>query len=201
MNLIDVGKEFATEEACLAYLEELRWPQGVRCPQCGGNKISRIERRKSGKNKRQLLYQCLEQTCHWQFSATAGTIFHDSHLPLSKWFLAVALVLNAKKGLSAKQMERDLGVSYRTAWYLCHRIRKAMEEGELPKFTGVIEVDETYVGGKYDRRRKRGPWEKTPVMGIIERQGRVEAYSIPTPSKTVLVGKIKDRVSPEAELV
>jgi transposase-like protein len=98
-------------------------------------------------------------------------------------------------------MQRDLGVGYQTAWYLCHRIRKAMEEGELPKFTGTVEADETYVGGRYDRRRKRGPWEKTPVMGIIERGGRVEAYRIPTPSKTVLVGKIRDRVSPEAELV
>jgi transposase-like protein len=110
-------------------------------------------------------------------------------------------MINAKKGISAKQMQRDLGVGYQTAWYLCHRIRKAMEEGELPKFTGTVEADETYVGGRYDRRRKRGPWEKTPVMGIIERGGRVEAYRIPTPSKTVLVGKIRDRVSPEAELV
>jgi transposase-like protein len=109
-------------------------------------------------------------------------------------------MINAKKGISAKQMQRDLGVGYQTAWYLCHRIRKAMEEGELPKFTGTVEADETYVGGRYDRRRKRGPWEKTPVM-VIERRGRVEAYRIPTPSKTVLVGKIRDRVSPEAELV
>jgi transposase-like protein len=98
-------------------------------------------------------------------------------------------------------MQSDLHVSYKTAWYLCHRIRKAMEEGELAKFTGTVEADETYVGGKYDRRRKRGPWEKTPVMGIVERGGRVEACPIPTPSKTVLVGKIKDRVSTEAELV
>jgi transposase-like protein len=146
-----------------------------------------------------MLYQCLE--CKAQFSATSGTLFNDSHLPLVKWFLAVALMCNAKKGISAKQMQRDLHVSYKTAWYLCHRIRKAMEEGELPKFTGTVEADETYVGGKYDRRRKRRPWEKTPVMGIAERGGRVEAYRIATPSKTVLVGKIKDRVSTDAELV
>lgn len=199
MNLIDVSKEFQTDAACLRYLEALRWPEGVRCVQCDSDKVSKIKRRKAGKNKRASIYECL--SCGRQFSATSGTLFHDSHLPLTKWFLAVALVCNAKKGLSAKQMERDLGVSYRTAWYLCHRIRKAMEEGELPKFTGIVEADETYVGGKYDRRRKRQPWEKTPVMGIIERSGRVEAYKIPTPSKTVLVGKIKDRVSPQAEMV
>lgn len=199
MNLIDVHKEFRTDEACLSYLEELRWPDGIRCVECDSPKISKITRRKGGKNKRASLYQCLE--CDHQFSATSGTLFHDSHLPLHKWFLAVALVCNTKKGLSAKQMERDLGVSYRTAWYLCHRIRKAMEEGELPKFTGIVEADETYVGGRYDRRRKRQPWEKTPVMGIIQRNGRVEAFRIPTPSKTVLVGKIRDRISPEAEMV
>jgi transposase-like protein len=110
-------------------------------------------------------------------------------------------MVNARKGLSAKQMQRDLHVSYKTACYLCHRTRKATEAGELPRFTGTVEADETYVGGKYDRRRKRGRWEKTLVMGIAERGGTVEAYRIPTPSKTVLVGKIKDRVSTDAELV
>jgi transposase-like protein len=201
MNLIDVGQEFGTDEKCLEYLEGLRWPNGVVCLECGGAKISRITRRKKGDNKRTKLYQCLDPKCKAQFSATAGTIFADSHLSLSKWFLAVGLMCNAKKGLSAKQMERDLGVSYRTAWYLCHRIRKAMEEGELPKFTGVVETDETYVGGRYDPRRKRGPWEKQAVMGFAERGGRVEAYRIPMASKMVLVGKIKDRISPEAEMV
>jgi transposase-like protein len=199
MNLIDVNKEFQTDVACLKYLEALRWPDGVHCVQCDSAKISKVTRRRAGKNKRTSLYDCL--SCGHQFSATSGTLFHDSHLPLNKWFLAVALVCNAKKGLSAKQIERDLGVSYRTAWYLCHRIRKAMEEGELPKFTGIVEADETYVGGRYDKRRKRQPWEKTPVMGIIQRSGRVEAYKIMTSSKTVLVGKIKDRISPEAEMV
>ncbi len=202
MNLIDVTKEFATEAACLDYLEKMRWPDGeMFCVCCGEiGRVSKITREKTGKNRRVRLYQCLG--CGKQFSATSGTIFHDSHLPLSKWFMAVALICNAKKGLSARQVQRDLGIgSYRTAWYLCHRIRKAMEEGELPKFTGVVEVDETYVGGRYDRRRRRQPWEKQGVMGFAERQGRVEAYPIPTPSKTVLVGKIKDRVSTDAELV
>ncbi|OLD61393.1 MAG: hypothetical protein AUI53_05940 [Acidobacteria bacterium 13_1_40CM_2_60_7] len=200
MNLIDVTKRFATEEACLDSLESLRWPDGVRCLKCGGSKVSKITRKSQSKNKRARLYQCL--ACKgFQFTTTAGTIFADSHLSLSKWFLAIGLMMNAKKGLSAKQMQRDLGCGYQTAWYLCHRVRKAMEEGELLRFTGTVEVDETYVGGRYDRRRKRQPWEKQGVMGFAERGGRVEAFTIPTASKMVLVGKIKDRISPTAEMV
>jgi transposase-like protein len=129
---------------------------------------------------------------------------------LSKWFLAVGLMINAKKGLSAKQMQRDLGVGYQTAWYLCHRIRKAMEEGDLPKFTGIVEVDETYVGGKArnmhkDVRERKitgtGGIDKAPVFGIIQRGGKVEAYSVRNVKKAVLVGKINDRVSTEAEMI
>lgn len=92
-------------------------------------------------------------------------------------------------------------MSYRTAWYLCHRIRKAMEEESKEQLTGTVEVDETFIGGAYNRRRKRSPWDRTPVMGLIERKGKVEARLIPTPSTQVLVGVIKDRVSPKADLV
>jgi len=119
MNLIDVHEQFATDEKCLAYLEAMRWPDGVRCPTCGAKEISVVTRKKVSKNKRTKLYQCLEKTCKAQFSPTCGTIFNDSHLSLTKWFMAVALVLNAKKGVSALQLQRDLGLgSYRTAWYL-----------------------------------------------------------------------------------
>jgi hypothetical protein len=115
MNLIDITKGFANEETCLDLLEHLRWPDGVRCLRCGGARISRIRRDKENKNKRKRLYQCLD--CKgYQFSTTTETIFGDSHLPLSKWFLAIGLMLNAKKGLSAKQMQRDLGIGYQTAW-------------------------------------------------------------------------------------
>lgn len=208
MNLIDVTKTFAAEESCLDLLEHLRWPDGVRCLKCGSDKLSRITRKSRNKNKRARLFQCL--SCDYQFTPTTGTIFADSHLPLSKWFLAVGLMINAKKGLSAKQMQRDLGVGYQTAWYLCHRIRKAMEEGDLPKFTGIVEVDETFVGGKArnmhkDVRERKitgtGGINKAPVFGIIERGGKVEAYSVRNVKKAVLVGKIKDRVSTEAEMV
>jgi transposase-like protein len=101
----------------------------------------------------------------------------------------------SKKGISANQLKRSLGISYKTAWYLCHRIRKAMQEIEAkPKLDGVAEVDETYVGGKYDRRRKREPWEKQAVIGLLQRHGKFEAETIRTPSKKVLVGVVKNRV-------
>ena len=181
--LIDVQREFATEEQCLAYLEAMRWPDGVRCLKCGLDRISKFVTKRSKRSKPYIskrtgeakehtirsryLYQCLDSECGFQFSATTGTIFNDTHLPLPQWLMAVALMVNAKKGLSAKQMERDLGVSYPTAWYLCHRIRKAMEEGQPGLLTGTVEADETYVGGKYDRRRKRAPYEKQRVIGFV----------------------------------
>lgn len=200
MNLINVSKEFNTEDKCLAYLENMRWPKGVRCPTCGNDKISRFQR-KGKTGKVQHLYQCLEKTCRYQFSATTGTIFHDSHLPLAKWFLAIALITDAKKGISANQLKRHLGVQYKTAWHLAHRIREAMQEPKNEKLTGIVEVDETYVGGRYDRRRKRGRHQKTPVVGLIQRGGKVEAMTIPTPSKAVLCGVVRDRVSTDAEMV
>jgi Transposase zinc-ribbon domain len=106
MRLIEVNKAFATDEQCLAYLEHKRWPNGVRCTVCGAKEVSKITRKTASKNKRAQVYQCLEKTCKSQFSATNGTIFHDSHLPLAKWFTAIALIVDAKKGMSALQLSR-----------------------------------------------------------------------------------------------
>ncbi len=155
-NVIDVSTTFATEEACAAYLEAARWPNGVRCPKCDHDKVSKFttnetsRHRVNAKGERitvrvpsRQLYQCLNKECKYQFSVTEGTIFNDTHLPLNKWFMATALMLSAKKGVSAKQMERHLDISYKTAWYLCHRIRKAMEGGNPGLLTGVVECDET----------------------------------------------------------
>lgn len=201
-SLIDVTQEFGTEEACLAYLEKLRWPAGVACLRCGGERISRIRAKGRRDTMRRALYQCLDKDCKHQFTATTGTLFHDSHLPLSKWFLAVAIVTDAKKSVSALQMQRHLKVAYRTAWYLNHRIRAAMQqEGGI--FGGTVEVDETYIGGRYDKRRKRGPWDKQMVVGLVKRPqdeecSKVQAFPIKTSSKAVLVGVVRGRVSPDA---
>ena len=180
MSLIDIQKELGTEKQCLAYLEAARWPSGLACLNCGSVKIGRTEstvkaRRgaKAGQVvKTRHLFDCLEAECGHQFSATTGTIFHDSHLPLNTWFHAVALICNAKKSLSALQLQRDLGLgSYRTAWHLLHRIRKAMEPKGEGLFTGKVEADETHVGGRFDKRRKRGRWEQPLVFGALQRQG------------------------------
>jgi len=137
MNLIDTTKAFATEDHCLDFLEEMRWPSGVRCPVCGGDKVSRIVRKTASKNKRDRFYACLEPSCNHRFSATAGTVFHRSHLPLEKWFMAIAIVMDAKKGMSALQLQQHLGIgSYRTAWYMVHRIRKAMVDLSPAKLKG-----------------------------------------------------------------
>jgi len=152
MDIRKLHQRFGTDEECLQYIQQMRWPDGVvRCPVCGTDNVKRVERsaEHKGKNKRGWFFLCLEQTCHQQFSPTSGTIFHDSHLPLIVWFAAVILILNAKKGISAKQLQRDLGIGgYKTAWYLNHRIREAMAEGTIPKLGGIVEVDETYIGGK-----------------------------------------------------
>jgi transposase-like protein len=144
MKTIDVTRQFSTEDKCLDYLENMRWPNGeIGCVHCGEiGRISKITREKKGKNQRARIYQCL--ACGKQFSATSGTIFADSHLSLTKWFLAIALICEAKKGMSAKQLERHLGVNYRTAWHLAHRIREAMQDG-ADLLTGVVEADHTYM--------------------------------------------------------
>lgn len=161
MNLIDVAKKFATPEACNDFLEQMRWPDGVECVHCNAKKVSKYVKQASTRTRKnaktgkveekpvpaRILYVCLK--CKKQFSVTEGTIFNDTHLLLERWFYAVALMVNAKKGVSALQLKRDLGTAYKTAWYLAMRIRKAMglnEGADEEKLSGTIEADETYMG-------------------------------------------------------
>ncbi len=174
MDIREINALFANDEDCLKYLGEMRWPDGVvRCPDCGSKEIKRVERSiaKKGKNRRGWFYLCGEKTCGNQFTPTSGTLFHDTHLPLIVWFHAVALMLNGKKGISAKQMQRDLGIGgYKTAWYLNHRIREAMREGAIPPLGGIVEIDETYLGGR--QRGHAGKLKnKDIVLGLRERGG------------------------------
>jgi transposase-like protein len=191
-NLINLIEDYGEEKRCRQHLEALRWADGIKCPRCGSDKISHIKSRDQ--------YDCDE--CRYQFSVTAGSIFHDSHLPLWKWFLAVYLMTESKKGISANQLSRSLKISYKTAWYLCHRIRKAIVAvGVQPQLTGTVEVDETFVGGRYDKRRKRGPWDKQPVIGLLQRNGKFEAKTIPNTGKRTLVGIVNDRVNKKARIM
>ncbi len=193
-NLIDLVAEFnGNEDKCKSHLEELRWPDGLKCPRCESAKVSPV---KEGSH----IFDCL--TCGYQFTVTANTIFHDTHLPLWKWFLAVYLMTESKKGISANQLKRTLKISYKTAWYLCHRIRKAMEEAAPgPKLNGTVEVDETYVGGRYDKRRKRHAYEKQAVLGMIERKGKLEVKAVRGTGNKIIIPIIEDRVNKDARVM
>ncbi len=172
MNIREAHEKFATDAQCLEYIGKMRWPDGVvRCPECGEKNVKRVERTADSKNRRKWFYLCLEKTCHNQFTPTSGTIFHDTHLPLIVWFQAIALVLNAKKGISALQLQRDLGIGgYKTAWYLNHRIREVMSEGTIRKLGGTVEIDEGYIGGK--QRGQQGKLKnKDVVIGMRQRGG------------------------------
>jgi transposase-like protein len=165
VDLVSLIAEFGSEEKCREYLEALRWPEGVRCPRCESSKISRIVKRNQ--------FDC--DACRYQFSVTAGTILNDSHLPLWKWFLAVYVVGESKKGISANQLKRMLSVSYKTAWYLTSRIRAAMHDEFPMPLSGTVEADETWMGhGRRNNYRSRPA--KTPlttVLGAVERGGQV----------------------------
>jgi transposase-like protein len=139
MNLIRVFEKFPTQEDCIAHVEKVRWRGTPICPYCKSDRVSAMPPEQR--------HHC--NNCKTSFSVTVGTIFHHTHLPLQKWFLAVALVLNAKKGLSARQMGRDLEVNKNTGWRMGMQIRKAMEQrDQRDLLTGVIEMGETLVGGK-----------------------------------------------------
>jgi transposase-like protein len=176
MDLMKLFENFGTDQKCRMYLERLRWPNGIRCIRCDSIKVSMIYKRNQ--------FTC--DTCDYRFSVTAGTIFHDSHLPLPKWFAAIFLICESKKGMSALQLKRTLKVAYKTAWYLCHRIREAVKDADTTLIGKgeVVEVDETYIGGKpkfmhaakrekLARMRKVGGDHKTMIIGAIERGGNV----------------------------
>ena len=181
VSLAEIFIKFSTDEQCLEYIGKMRWPDGiVRCPQCGNDKIAKVERKAISKNRRKWFYLCAEKTCHNQFSPTSGTLFADSHLPLLTWFHAIGLMLNAKKGISAKQLQRDLGIGgYKTAWYLNHRIREAMGNGDIPKLGGIVEIDETYVGGQVrGKGQAYARKQKQVVMGAIQRGGELRLQHV-----------------------
>jgi transposase-like protein len=182
IDLVKLSEAFDTDAECRAYLEELRWPNGVECPRCQSKSISRIKARK--------VFDC--DGCRYQFSVTAGTIFHDSHLPLPKWFLAIFLISESKKGMSALQLKRLLKVSYKTAWYLCHRIREAMRTENPEPLTGTIECDETYVGGKPRYKVGMGNYHmrKTMVMAALQRNGDIRIQSGANANRKTLHGFI-----------
>ncbi len=191
INLVSLVERFHDEEECRKYMEELRWPDGVKCPRCGSDKLSRIKKRSQ--------FDC--DSCRYQFSVTAGTIFHDTHLPLWKWFLAVYLIVEAKKGISANQLKRTLGVSYKTAWYLAHRIRNALKEVDAQLLTGIVEVDETFVGGTMEGEGRGYKGNKTVVVGAFQRDGNICLKVVRGTDRETLHGFIRENVSEDTQAI
>lgn len=163
MDLISVINRYGTDEQCRAYLTGLRWPDEVTCPKCQSQSISTISTRN--------VFEC--NVCAYQFTTIVGTIFQNSHLPLTKWFYATYIMCESRKGVSANQLKRMLRITYKTAWFLCHRIRFAMTEAEGHKLSGTVEIDETYVGGKQKGVGSGWKNDKAPVIGIRERGGHL----------------------------
>ncbi|HYA15353.1 MAG TPA: IS1595 family transposase [Syntrophales bacterium] len=199
-SLIEILKRFDTEEKCIEHFERIRWPNGLVCPKCQSKRVFKYDTQgKTGKVRH--LYQCVD--CKYNYSVTAGTVFHDSHLPLTKWFLAIYLICSAKKGQSAKHLQRHLSVTYETAWYMAHRIRLAMQEDQdfCLKFAGICEVDETYIGGKSKGPRGRGAANKVPVVAIKERtSGNVRMQAIKNVKASTLANFIRNHAQPGAEI-
>jgi transposase-like protein len=183
VNLVGLIEQFRSEDKCRAYLEELRWPEDVTCPRCGSTAISRIHERNQFHCDGPPPEGSKKRSCGYQFSVTAGTLLHDSHLPLWKWFLATYLMLESKKGISAKQLQRTLGVSYKTAWYLAHRVRGAMGQAEDTPLRGIVEMDDTLVGGEARGMGKGYRGNKTVVIGAVQRGGPIRLKVTPNVRK------------------
>jgi transposase-like protein len=192
IDLCELIERFGDDQKCRNYLEHLRWKDGVRCPKCGSAKISSILKRDQ--------FDC--DSCRYQFSVTAGTIFHDTHLPLTKWFLATFILCQSRKGVSANQLKRMLGINYRTAWYLAHRIRHAVEQVNDPKLDGTVEVDETYVGGKkIGWGVYAGKKAKEVVIGIRERGGDLRFFHAEDAKSGTLAKYISENVSTDVDVI
>src|SRR6266550_4638157 len=185
---------FADADRCFEYAKRLRWPNGkISCPRCGSDQHSFISTRR--------LWFCKE--CKKQFTMKVGTIFEDSPLGMDKWMVGFWLLVNCKNGISSYELGRDLGIMQRSAWFMLHRLRLALQEGSFTKMSGEVEVDETFIGGKarnmhVAQRRRRitgtGGKDKTAVVGFVERGGKVQTVVVENRKKKILQAEVKKRV-------
>lgn len=193
-EMIDFIREFSTEKACLMYLARMRWDDGVVCPQCGEEKIYCF--------KDEITYKCA--TCKKIFTARIGTIFHNSKVPLAKWFLACYLLTSHKKGISSIQLSKDINVTQPTAWKMLHKVRRLFTSDEV--FSGIIQVDECFIGGKeknkHRKKRTKGTQgrsllTKAAVMGMLS-EGQVKAVHVPNLRLQTIKGVLAATIEPES---
>lgn len=172
MNLLEFTQKFSDEKACEEHLIHQRWKDGFTCPKCNHSEAMLVHAtHRRDADRRVPLFECKQ--CHRQTSVTAGTIFHKSKTPLCKWFLAIYLVSNDKRGVSAKTLQRHIGVSYDTAWHMLNKIRNAMAERNAKyKLEGIVQVDDFYLGGKSKGKRGRGTAQSPMVIGVSLKQGK-----------------------------
>ena len=205
MTLSQMMHKFSTEEACKSYLQHRRWPNGVHCPRCNNDNVYELK-------KRPFHWICKAKDCGgrngYRFSVITRTIFENTNYPLRTWFEVIYLMLQSKKGISALQIQRQIGSgAYKTAWYMCHRIRAAMKDGSFAKLMGEVEVDETFIGGsnrnrhRAKKRVEHGPAGKVAVIGAIARKGNVVCQIIEDTDRHTLSNFVRQTVSDRVSLV
>jgi transposase-like protein len=205
MNLNDLAKNYSDEDNARKFLEAQRWPNGAICPHCGAEGESyRLNPKANGTTHvRAGVWKC--GGCRKQFTVKVGTIFEDSHIPLTTWLRAIHLLCASKKGMSAHQLHRMLGVTYKSAWFMAHRIRYAMSQEPLSsKLKGTVEVDETYVGGKRKGTKRGRPGvesHKAPVVSLVQRKGNVRSFHVGSVTSKNLKGIIRENVSTESNVM
>ena len=192
-TLVDAIRYFSDTDVCHDFMVQIRWPEGVTCPTCGSREVRFLEKRR--------IFECKAKHPRKQFSVKVGTIFEDSHVSLEKWLAAIWIIANAKNGVSSYEVGRALGVTQKSAWFMLHRIRLAMQTGTFAKLSGEVEVDETYIGGKarnmHPGARKakgRGTVGKAVVMGLLERHGEVRTQVVSNTRRGTLQPEVKKHV-------
>ena len=207
MNLLEITTRFPTQQACIDHLEAIRFHNGPYCPLCGST--GNVRRKRDG--NRVGRWNCHD--CHKSFNVLSGTVMQGTHMPLQKWFAAIALMVNARKSVSSPQLARDLGLNMKTAWYMQQRIRAAMTSDQAPLLTGVVEADETYVGGRPRKENKRddmpkkpgpksdGSSKKTPVIGAVQRDGNVIAQVARDLTGKGILNFVMKTVRPDARIM
>jgi transposase-like protein len=193
-TLMQVIRYFSDPDVCTEFVAALRWPDGPTCSRCQGTEHSYLSSRR--------LWKC--KACKYQFSVKVGSIFEDSPIPLDKWLASIWMIANAKNGISSYELSRGVGLTQKSAWFVLHRIRLAMQTKTFDKMTGEVEVDETFIGGHgifmhRDRRRNLrgpGPVDKTALMGVLNRGGEVRAMVVPDTKKRTLQAHVRANIEP-----